>query len=53
MSKQSPFEPGVEVRKVRPGWQGVAYDGDGGAVKVWAPTEDEAKRKAQEAFTDE
>jgi len=40
---------GVETRDLVSGWQGVLHHGDGTATKVWAPTEDEAEQKAQEA----
>lgn len=41
---------GTETRDLLSGWQGVAHHGDGRVTKVWAPTEDEAERKAEEVL---
>lgn len=44
---RSSHDPGIEIRDIMTGFQGVAHREDGSSVKVWAPTEQQARAKAE------
>lgn len=53
MSDKAGFDPSIETRDVASGFEGIVNHDDGTATKVWAPTEEAAREKAQRLVVDD
>ena len=47
MSEREGFKTGIETRSVATGWIATVHNDDGTATDYWAPTEAEARKRAQ------